>query len=216
MTGMKQKLILILVVFLSTFRAAAHPVAFEGAVAVLGDFSPEVLSQQVLYSYKYWGAIGAHTLRITEGSQPTDFFVIKNNFLLKRWHQPDSQGNLYLGFGYGQEKKITPQSTHHKSVTEFDVQADWESRRLYTMALFQKMYRESEHPLFEYQMQRVGIAPYYGDFEDLSIWLIAERSQVLYQTETWSTLLRFYFKNVLWEIGASNQGGGVFNYMVHF
>ncbi|MFP5520091.1 MAG: hypothetical protein ACLGGX_09320 [Bdellovibrionia bacterium] len=209
---MKFKLIAFILMILGSLRSHAHPVAFEGAVAVLGDSSPEILSQQVLYSYKYWGALGVHSLRISENAKPTDFLIVKNNFLLKRWHQPDSQGNVYLGFGYGQEKK----ADHQRPVAEVDVQADWESRRFYTMALFQKMYRDKEHSLFEYQMQRVGVAPYYGDFEDLSIWLIAERTQVLYQTETWATLLRFYFKNVLWEIGATNQGGGIFNYMVHF
>lgn len=206
------KTILILFLSLAPYSSFAHPVAFEGAVAVLGDSSEEMLSQQVLYSYRYWGAAGVHALRTTENGQPTDFLVLKNNLLLKRWHQPESQGNIYLGLGYGQEKSADQQF----SVAEVDVQADWESRRFYTMALFQKFFRDDSRPAYEYQMQRLGIAPYYGDFEDLSIWLIAERTQTLNQTEVWASILRFYFKNVLWEIGSTNQGGMVFNYMVHF
>lgn len=207
---MNIKLIFFLMLF--PFATLAHPVAFEGAVAVLGDSSEELKSQQVLYSYRFWGAAGVHFTRITEQGEPTDFQLIKNNFLLKRWNQPESQGNIYLGLGAGQEKSLN----QARAVSEIDFQADWESRRFYTMALFQKFFRESERPQFEYQMQRLGIAPYYGEYEDLSIWLIAERTQILRQTEVWSSILRFYYKNVLWELGFSNQGGLVFNYMVHF
>jgi hypothetical protein len=206
------KTIILISLFLLPLMTSAHPVAFEGAIAVLGDSSEEMTSQQVLYSYRYWGAAGVHALRATENGQSTDFLVLKNNFLLKRWHQPESQGNIYLGLGYGQESSLNQQF----SVGEVDLQADWESRQFYTMALFQKFFRDESRPSFEFQMQRLGIAPYYGDFEDLSIWLIAERSQILNQTEVWATILRFYFKNVLWEVGSTNQGAMVFNYMVHF
>ena len=62
---------------------------------------------------------------------------------------------------------------------------------------------------------RAGLAPFRSETHELGIWYIVQFDK--HNSENWSTtqLLRFYFKNVLWEIGAGLNGSYQINLMTH-
>jgi hypothetical protein len=66
-------------------------------------------------------------------------------------------------------------------------------------------------------LYRVGYAPFVAGYNDLNIWAIMQfdynpdmRSEVQV-----TPFLRFYYKNVLWEMGASLRGNIYWQFMVH-
>ncbi|MCS6838423.1 MAG: hypothetical protein NZ480_06205, partial [Bdellovibrionaceae bacterium] len=64
--------------------------------------------------------------------------------------------------------------------------------------------------------QRIGLAPYFGSYNELSTWLILERMSMGVSFQEWRQIVRFYFKNVLFELGWAWQGFAIFNFMMHF
>ncbi|MCE3010790.1 MAG: hypothetical protein LW875_09270 [Proteobacteria bacterium] len=58
--------------------------------------------------------------------------------MLHRFHQQNSQANIYLNFGAGQERH----RGDSQSLQLFESQVDWESREVYTMASYTRWYRD--------------------------------------------------------------------------
>jgi hypothetical protein len=113
-----------------------------------------------------------------------------------------------------------------------EVSVDWESRKYYLLGSFTHMdNRGSHNPIFsnegdnhqpsskafgKYKL-RAGFAPFLGEFEDLNVWYIVQVDRDTLSDETDLTqMFRFYFRNTLWEIGASFRGHWMINYMIHF
>jgi hypothetical protein len=166
------------------------------------------------YSYRHWSAIAFTYVR--DGA--TEFYVPRLNFLLKRWNEPESQANVYLSAGSGLEKYGDNTEPVHLG----ELVMDWESRKYYTY--FEHLYlRRSEErdpsiPQKDYQhtKARLGFAPFLADYEDLNIWFIAQFDKHLDNKQIGTTqFLRFYRKNVLWEVGADFKGNMAFNFMIH-
>jgi hypothetical protein len=148
----------------------------------------------------------------------SEFFIPRANFLVKRWNETDSQANFYLSAGSGFEKfdgKTVP--------AQFgEAVLDWESRKYYTYLEHQYIRRDETLnpalPLQDYNHTRLrlGFAPFLADYEDLNIWYIAQFEKHNQEDQINATqFLRFYRKNVLWEVGAGFDGSLAFNFMVH-
>ncbi|MFN7454838.1 MAG: hypothetical protein ACK5RO_09295, partial [Pseudobdellovibrionaceae bacterium] len=133
-----------------------HPTSFQGGTAFLFSSSKSETSWQLHYSYRHWGAVGAERLNWRESTNThlREVEIARANFLLHRFHQPDSQANVYLNLGAGQER--------HRGDREasqlVEGQVDWESREIYTMASFSHWYREKAVDL-ETAKVRLGFAP---------------------------------------------------------
>ena len=93
---------------------------------------------------------------------------------------------------------------------------DWESRVHYTMFKAKKfIYNgESRHNF----IARYGFAPFVAGMNELQSWLILQAMYVEDQSKEViiTPMLRFFYKNVLWEIGSSTRGQSYLTLMVHY
>lgn len=206
----------IIVFFIASFslQAQAHPVSYKGAVGVM-SFNSAVANEMLLtYSFNPHFA-GAWTyLR----EQKSEFQIPRVNVLLKRWNNDDSQGNVYFSGGAGFEKF----NSKNYNAGLGEVILDWESRKYYSSIEHQYFFRNNEaNPtLASKDLQktkaRLGFAPFLADYDDLNVWYMAEFNHGNFEDKIEAMqFLRFYMKNVLWEVGAGFDGSFAFNLMVH-
>ena len=195
------------------FQTYAHPVSYKDAIGVMSYNSSQMNELLLTYSLNYNLAFGTTYIR----EKNSEFYIPRLNFLGKRWNNEDSQGNVYLSVGSGVEKYNSTTS----NVRLADLVADWESRKHYVYLEHLYMLRDNkENPIWlqrddNHTKLRLGFAPFLADYNDLNIWLIAQFTKHNEETIETTQFLRFYMKNVLWEIGADLNGGIAFNFMVH-
>jgi hypothetical protein len=204
-------------IFLITIgqTAFAHPTSYKGAVGLMSYNTPQMNEILLTYSLSHNFAVATTYLRDSK----SEFYIPRLNFLVKRWNNEDSQGNIYLSGGAGYEKF----DSKNYGVRLAELVMDWESRKYYVY--FDHLYlnrdNESNPALVEKEYNhskfRVGTAPFLADYADLNVWLILQAEKHLNQDQIEMTqFLRFYIKNTLWEVGAGFNGNWAFNYMVHF
>lgn len=205
---------IVLLTTLTADLASAHPVSFKGGVGIMSYNSHKMNELQVGYSYNHRLALAHSYLREAK----SEFYIPRVNFLMKRWNETDSQANIYLSVGSGLEKfNLTNTPVH---LGEFSI--DWESRKYYTSLQHLYLRRDNTRnlalPLADYNHTklRLGFAPFLADYEDLNIWFITQFDKHNEDTQIEALqFLRFYRKNVLWEIGAGFDGAFAFNFMIH-
>lgn len=198
----------------STLPAYAHPVSYKDGLGIMSYNSKDMNELLLTYSFTPKFAFATTYLRDSK----SEFYIPRANFLLHRWNNDDSQANVYLSAGSGVEKydgKTT-------SVNLGELVADWESRKYYVY--FEHLYlnRNTEKNLslpdrdYNHTKFRLGFAPFLADYSDLNVWFITQFDRHLNtdQIEA-SQFLRFYIRNVLWEVGAGFDGSFKFNFMIH-
>ncbi len=209
-----QNSLLVLVLGLNTGVAQAHPVSYQDGIGIMSYNSQKMNELLLTYSFTPRFAVAHTYLRDSK----SEFYIPRANFLLKRWNESESQANVYLSLGSGLEQFGSKASSAHLG----ELVLDWESRKYYTY--FEHLYIKRENttnaaiPLQDYNHTklRFGIAPFLGDYEDLNIWFITQFEKHNDENQISSTqFLRFYRKNVLWEIGAGFDGSFAFNFMIH-
>ncbi len=192
----------------------AHPVSYQDGIGLMSYNSSRMNELLLTYSFSPRFAVAHSYLR----QDRSEFHLPRLNFLIKRWNKTDSQGNFYLSAGAGTEKF----NGINTNATLGEMVADWESRHYY-IYFEQRYIRRSgvtnpdlpqEH--LNNSKLRLGFAPFLADYSDLNVWLIGqlERENNLPQIEA-KLFVRFYMKNVLWEVGAGFDGSIAFNFMVH-
>lgn len=197
--------------------SSAGPISYEGGWMLSTENQPDSINWQLSYSLKPWFSFGAdyaYDKMDGPGVDPKNYGLLRGNFLLKRWNEMESQGNIYLYGGVGGIKAGDVTG----SAWLGGIEADWETRKIYTSAKAQYFDSDKFDPSTMYQA-RFGVAPYLTKFENLHTWVIL---QVQYFPEAFeeklkvSPVMRFYIDNVLWELGVSARGTWSFNTMVHF
>ncbi len=194
----------------------AHPTSFEGGFAIMSEMSQENQEVSAVYSPKYWLGLGVMLVRSPE---KFDLITSQIGWLVKRWNLPEAQGNAYLlgGIGYGTLKQNMEQKING-GVYRFGVQLDYETRRIYTFT------RYVEHRFFEDNKRindqfsaALGFAPYLGEFDELNSWVIFKFiADNRFSDRIYVLMLRFFYKNFLWEIGQDFDGSPQFSFMVRF
>ena len=202
--------------FLWVKSAHAHPTSFEGGFAIMSEMSRQVQETSAIYSPKYWLGTGVVLVRV-----PEKFHLITSQigWLVKRWNFSHAQWNVYFlgGVGYGFLKQNT-ESKINGGIYRFGVQLDYETRRIYTFT------RYIEHRFFKEKgyiddqfSAAVGFAPYLGEFDELNSWVIFKFiANNRFSERVYIFMLRFFYKNFLWEIGQDFDGSPQFNFMVRF
>ena len=195
----------------------AHPVTYQGGFSFMSWNGPMMSDQWLSYSVTSRFAVAARYfgLRpISPGGAPNrDFFLPQVSFLLHRWNGLGYQANIYLTGAYGLERKDASSSPAALGAIEADI----ESRRYYASGKYQAIRMSDNGPL-DYARARVGYAPYLAEFNELHTWLMlqAEYQPEYFRSVQVSPMLRFFYNNVLWEVGSSFTGNWMFNFMVHF
>ena len=195
--------------------ASAHPVAFAGSYSLMAWNSKESTDWIFTHSFTSTYSLSAHYLRIDTVDGERKFYFPQVNFLLKRWNELDSQANIYLSLGQGiEQNKIS-----HDNMSFAALELDWESRKYY-VSFKEEALINNKNSSKNYYMTRVrgGFAPYVGDFNELNAWFIlqAEKSNKSNEDYTLTPLIRLFYRNVLTEFGANQNGDAQFNFMVHF
>jgi hypothetical protein len=125
------------------------------------------------------------------------------NYLLYRRNAASFQANVFVAGGVGYYDGPNGSNIG----TRFSIQADAEDRRRYIAARFHHYYSSGVLHRQKW-VGRVGWAPYEAGFQDLNTWLIL---QAEYETRHKQELVirpivRFFYRNVLAEIGSSLDG----------
>lgn len=207
--GMK---LLFCVLFLFAQNALAHPVAYEGSTGIMGYHSKDMSDMELNYSVRYWFAPSIQALRFQEGRARPNVVLGKLNFLAKRWNGENFQANIYLHAGAGNSDL----SGRNRTVFHGGFTADIEDRKHYFLTEAGTLRTASGAEVTMWKL-RAGFAPYVADFDKLHSWFIVEANRNTYgagQVEIVPTL-RFFYENVLWEIGASLKGTLHLNYIIH-
>ncbi len=166
------------------------------------------------YSLTHRWSMGYQFFRLEDAQGNTDQFnLIKMNHLLKRFNGKDSQANIYLHSGLGHAQYL---DNKNRLGWMGGVEADWETRTLFT-SLKYLHYGTSgtDHPVV---VGRVGFSPFKADFNSLQSWAMLQlwSDPVTSREVKVTPLLRFFYQNVLWEMGASTKGDMMLNLMVHY
>ncbi len=211
---MNPGLALIFILILCGTAASAHPVSYEGAFGIMSYNSQRTNEALLTYSLTSQFAVATTYLREAR----SEFYIPRADFLVKRWNNTDSQGNIYFSAGTGIEKFNSQISGTQLG----ELVIDWESRKYY--GYFEHVYLRRSNalnldlPLQDYNNTklRLGLAPYLADYNDLNIFMIAQFEKHNDDKQIQAMpFLRFFIKNVLWEVGAGFDGTFAFNLMIH-
>lgn len=196
----------------SASQAYAMAVAYKdsfGIMAVNQSFHNELFTN---YSFESNFAVGHRYIRYLTSDGQRQFFVPEADFLIHRWNNTDSQGNLWFSGGFGAQSFLNNASGVGMGVFE----ADWESRRYYLDSEFQSLLG-ADSRWYNTGKIRAGIAPYLAEFNEINSWFIVQLESMPFVPDSpfLTPVVRLFYRNVLVEIGADFQGNWLFNYMVH-
>lgn len=199
---------------LSSMSASAHPTSFEGAKGIMGYHSAFLTHNQLNYSWKYWLATGVHHIRRPDLKNSHASFATAN-FLLHRWNGEGLQANIYAVVGGGQSELSGETRASGIAQVQFDI----EDRDYYFLAKHVEAFNEDFVDLKQ-TVVRFGVTPYVGSYDDFHTWIILEGQDAEFaggdRITDMTPFLRFFYKNLLFEIGQSFAGVSKFNYIIHF
>lgn len=205
------KVFFILMFAMLSFFSSAHPVIYKDGLALSSANMPQVSNNYILYSFSNRLAVGVEHWRFTRDRRNEESGLAKLNALLYRYNGDDSQGNLYLHAGAGvNDHEFGNFETRFSFLT--GVEADWETRKLYSSA---KYYQFRDLHMAQ---ARVGFSPKETGFSELQTWILLQAMVIrdVQETVMITPMLRFFYHNVLWEMGASSRGDWMLNLMVHY
>ena len=192
--------------------ALAHPVTFEDGTALYLRASPKATTFEANYTLQRHFALGMTYAKVMSDSLYIDAVFLQANLLLKRWNFEKAQANLYLsgGYGYGFDRERS-----HSGRGLMAIQADFETDRFYTAFNGRVFYQDDTWP---YSLRyRLGFAPYLAEYKEVQSWLVLQSTYFpsLNPRPRLTLLMRFFYRSVLWEIGADTQGRPWLQLMVH-
>jgi hypothetical protein len=204
--------------------AQAHTVVFENGTAVMGHHQGKQAGFEVVHSPTYWSGLGFELMRHRNSAT----LLAKSSVLLWRGNYPDYQSNLYFSLAAGSQWPLKSSSGNTSSETQpqsgalYQWNAGWdgEDRRIYSMLKFSQTF-DSKHGQHASGKLRLGIAPYKAKSEEPAIWGIVEWTpEKEFHKSDWkhevTPMIRYFYRNALFEIGSSLSGKFTFNYMFHF
>ena len=236
-----KKLLKIFFIFvtLMPLSSLAHPVIYKNGWVYWGQFSNNNNTQRIIYTFHPRFALEFQSAAYAQLFHYRDF-KFSLNTLVKRWFFTDSQANFYAslrGGFYQLNTKLKPLNSTSSHLKKFfhlyikktnphfiahpQIELDWESRRLYTALSLSYYYTLLEKTSLYQVSYRFGFAPYVGGMEELQTWLIFQLDYFNFISiaPKWpkiTPMMRFFYKNTLWEIGASLQGHFFTTLMVHY
>ncbi len=204
-----------ILLFIFSFKVFAHPVIYKEGTVVSSANMRSYSDNQLMYSWSNRWASGLNHWRFTKDDKNTEFAFLKTNYLLYRANGESSQGNIYLHGGAGLvDSEIEKKQTRESYMT--GVEMDWETRTIYT-ALKYYYFTSPKVTDIEMVQGRVGFSPYEAGFDKLQTWFMFQAMYMgdIDQEVILTPMMRFFYQNVLWEIGSSTRGEWMLNMMVH-
>lgn len=196
----------------------AHPVTFKGGYALTTELTEKRQAVELGYTFTQKDSLALSLIGLdarVDGEDETLRFILPRfNTRLYRKNSLESQTNLYLSLGLG----AVEQENRFDLATVLSAQADYETRRVYTLLSGETLQSEGNRDFYKARY-RFGVAPYVANYEQVHTWLIG---QVEYSTaedkERWSVtpLVRLFYKTYLLEFGVSTRGKFFITGMLHF
>jgi hypothetical protein len=208
---MKIKEILLFCLLLISLNTLSHPVIYKDGIVYWGSFAPDMNTQRVSYTLDPKYSVELNTTWFFNVDEYRDY-TFGINYLFKRWLNNDSQGNIYgsLHTGYYEDNNGEGLVNHAM------LMGDWESRRYYTAGSVMAFSYDGEEK-YKYSY-RFGVAPYIAGMNTLQAWLIVKLDYFKENNRTIliTPMMRFFYKNILWEIGSNTQGDSFLTLMTHY
>lgn len=217
MSYMRVALVAAMISLAAAGNALARPVTYPGgwSVMTMNDEAMNALHTHYTITPQFSLGYKGEYMRDEEWQ----FHGAQLVWLVKRWNRPASQANFYFkaagGFAYSDyglfRRKIEPAGFGGLAV-------DWEDRRFF-VSYANEAYYAGDLDQFFMQRGRVGIAPYIGDYGDVHTWIMVEvQHRPFRRTEELSIvpLVRVFWKDYLFEAGASHRGDFLINAMIVF
>ena len=203
-------------IYLRPSLGVAHPVTFEGGVAVSMMSQPGVRLWHANYSLTSSVALGADYMEL-DSEAPSSIGLARLSVLLKRWMGRGSQGNLYLLTGVG----AAQWGGADLGVAWMGgLQADYETQRVYTALIGRALGDQSPSAgtLAYHALYRFGVAPYIAKSNELQAWLVGQVSyhRGMEGLPSPTLLMRVFHRSALWELGADLKGRPWLQLMAHF
>jgi len=200
------KLFLYMLLFsILTTHIYSHPVIWKNGVVATTKFTDTMSDYRSHYSLTHKWAAGIHNLRVAQRT----YGMLQNNYLFNRWNHSGSQGNLYFFSGIGSKIGSSDKIAH------FGIQADWETRLLYTQLSYDGYFtNDSFHKI----NARFGISPYLVEYSYLHSWFILQLDSNLNSGSKKTTLmpvLRLFKNNYLVEFGSNFSSTYLVTLMLH-
>ena len=194
----------------------ARPISYPGGWVAMGMADGEFASAEVDYTIDPKNSIGVASTYWKDD----DYWVHTANgiHLLRRWNNPDSQGNLYIKSGIGVATSDKDRFKRHSQFAAMaGLSADWEDRRYFVSYENAYDYAGDIDKFFS-QKARVGITPYIGAYGDLHTWLMLQVDHRPWNEDniTVTPLVRMFQGTTLGELGISNQGDLMAHIMILF
>jgi hypothetical protein len=192
-------------------RAQARPVAFLGAWSLMNE--NRIHQNQLMGSYtlgREW-SLGFHFSSF-EGDQGRDYFLAPVvSYLVLRENEDRRQTNVYLTAGSGRLIRYQG-GTQSVAAAVMALDADTETRTVYS-ALRSEWTKASDGHLYLYSRARLGFAPYSAAVGGLHTWVLLQTDYDKWKKHSEITpMLRFFFQNMLWEMGVSLKGSFQFHW----
>jgi hypothetical protein len=194
----------------------ARPIAYKGGTMVMQENNAYVNQLNIHYSPTVdWsiGYLGAYWR-----DKEWLFNGIQADYLIHRFNFPKSQANIYakaaVGSAYTDRIGL---ADHWEPATLGGLSADWEDRRFYIAYANEALMAGDIDSSFT-QNLRLGIAPYIGDFGDVHTWLMVKLDHRPYDADSFvvTPFVRVFYQEYLAEIGVSDNGKVMANWMVLF
>lgn len=192
----------------------ARPVSYSGGktVMVVNDAISNSIHLHYSPSYHYSLGYRAQNLRVNE-------VVLQSaqlNYLVQRWNEKESQGNLYFKTNLGNAHG----SQENEIFASVGMMADFETRRWFVS--YENNYIRSQGDVINMYMQkaRIGVAPYVANYGSLHSWLMLQvQHQPKYkgdQQVITTPMVRFFKGPYLAEFGVSSTKRVMFNFIARF
>lgn len=205
--------IALVVIGLNGPNAFAHPVSYQGALGVMTWNQPFLSDYWLTYSFRPDAAIAARYMRMRMMDGDLNVYMPQFDYLIKRWNGESHQANIYVYGGFGGARFNGSNGTAGMA----GIEADAESRKHFVMVKYEGMV-PSVGQVFQHIESRLGIAPYEAEYNEVASWLMIQGQYhpAMAPTYAITPLVRFFYKNVLWETGVSFAGDWMLNFMFHF
>jgi len=150
--------------------AAAKPIAFARGTTLMAEYGGgSMFETQAFYAPKYFYSAGVSALRFDADESWRTQTQARVNYLAKRWNAPKSQANVFVYAGLGSAHNSVGQSGFASS---FGVQADYETRWLYTSARSDLNVGLGQR--IRVDTVQIGVAPYAHDYKSVATFFLLQ------------------------------------------
>lgn len=201
-----KRILALLAIFANSILA--HPTSYSGSLSLMSMNTGHKRMNTIHYSPTYWSSIGVTAI----SNDTADIYYPRVGLLAKRWNGDNYQANIYLTGGYG--KLNYKDLKRNEDVYNASIQGDWENRKYFIMGKYNRL--EGDQYLDDMYTLKVGYAPYLAEYNELNIWFMLQQMNHPRDANKHMTIpmVRMFYKNVLWELGASTDGSFLINFAI--